>query len=135
MQNVVYTFAPIILAIPWCVGSIALAAGIALLLRPVSIRLKIMLFVVAAFALGLVGPSMQKDRIEITPESFLFRTGLWWSPNEHRFLFQDATTVEVTTIPDIKGRQRKYMRVTLKDGSTDDVPMGDLFRQHEEAIL
>jgi hypothetical protein len=78
---------------------------------------------------------MQNDRIEVTSESFYLRTGAWWSPNEHRFLMKDVVRMEIITTPDLKGRPMRSMRVTLKGGIHDDVPMGDLFRSHEDDIL
>jgi len=78
---------------------------------------------------------MQRNKIEVTHESFYLTTGFSWSPNEHRFLFRDATDMDVITVPDLKGRPKKYMRVSFKSGGYDDVPMGDLFRAHESEIL
>ena len=135
MLCVIYTFAKTTIAIPWCVGGVALVAGIILLRRPVDLRFKILPFVIAVLALGAFGPAMQNDRIEVTSESFYHRTGAWWSPNEHRFLMKDVIGMEIITTPDLKGRPMRSMRVILKGGIRDDVPMGDLFRSHEDDIL
>src|SRR5215469_7178086 len=122
MVSVIYTFAKSTLAIPWCVGAVALAAGFVLVRQRIRLPLKIVPFVIAVMALGLFAPAMQNDKIEVTLDSFYLRTGLWWSPNEHRFEFRDAVRLEIITIPDVKGRPDRYMRVTLKGGVTDDVP-------------
>ncbi len=135
MLSVIYTFSSTILAIPWCVGVAALVAGIVLIRRDVGLRFKILPFGIAIFALGLIGPSMLHDKIEITPQSFHLRTGLWWSPNEHRFLMKDVVRMEIVTIPDRKGKPSRHMRVIQKSGKKSDVPMGDLFRSHKDAIL
>lgn len=135
MLAIIYTFEKTTVAIPWCVGGIALIAGFVLLRRPIALRFKILSFVIAAVALVIVGPAMLNDKIEITSESFYLRVGFWWSPNVHRFAFKDAQDIKVVTLPDLKGRPSKYMRVTLKNGIQDDIPMGDLFRSHESDIL
>jgi hypothetical protein len=135
MLPVIYTFDKSITAIPWCVGGIALLVGIILIRRSVRLRFKVLPFLIGLIALTIFGPSMQSDRIEITSESFYLRTGAWWSPNEHRFSMRDALGIEIITIADLKGRPNKYMRVALKSGAYDDVPMGDLFRLHEQDIL
>lgn len=135
MLAIIYTFQKTTVAIPWCVGGIALIAGFVLLRRPVDLRLKILSFVIAAIALVIVGPAMLNDKIEITSESFCLRVGFWWSPNVHQFAFKDAQDIRVVSLPDSKGSPRKYMRVTLKSGFQDDIPMGDLFRSHESDIL
>lgn len=135
MLCVIYTFDKSTLAIPWCVGGVALVAGIVLFRQPVSRRFKAFLFMIAVLALGVFGPTMQGDRIEITSDSFSFRTGAWWSPNEHHFSLRNAVGIEIVGSPDLKGRTKRYMRVTLKDGGYDDVPIGDLFYSHEDDIL
>lgn len=135
MLSVIYTLSNSILAIPWCVGGAALAAGIVLIRRDVQIRFKILPFGIALFALGLLGPSMLHDKIEITPQSFHLRTGLWWSPTEHRFLMKDVVRMEIVDIPDRKGKSSHHMRVIRNSGMTSDVPMGDLFRSHKDEIL
>ncbi|MDB6068334.1 MAG: hypothetical protein JWR26_4542 [Pedosphaera sp.] len=99
MLGVIYTFDKSTIAIPWCVGGVALVAGIVLLRQPVSRRLKVFLFMIAVLALGVFGPAMQNDRIEITSDSFYLRTGAWWSPNEHRISLRNALGIEIVSTP------------------------------------
>jgi hypothetical protein len=106
-----------------------------LIRRQVGAAFKILPLLIAVGALGVFAPATQNDRIGITSESLYLRTGARGSPNEHSFLLRDAVGIKVITKPDLKGRPDKYMRVTLKNGAYDDVPMGDLFRLHEEEIL
>jgi len=135
MFAIIYTFEKTTIAIPWCIGALALIAGFILLRRPVDLRFKILPFVIAIVALGIFGPAMLKDKIEITSESFCLRTGFWWSQTVHQFAFKDAHDIQVITRTNSKGRPSKYMRVTLKIGIYDDVPIGDLFHSHESDIL
>src|ERR1700742_518260 len=122
MFCIIYTYSKAILAIPWGVGIVALAAGLIFLRYPINLRLKIFLFLIGVLALVLFAPSMQQNKIETTPESFYLRTGLWWSPHVHQFLLRDVTKMEIIHLQDAKGRPRAFMRVTFRNGSTDDVP-------------
>jgi hypothetical protein len=130
-----YTFSQSVIAIPWCVGGVLLAGGLILPRTFISMRFKVVLLILGVVALSIVAPDMERDKIEVTSESFYLRTGFWWAPNEHRFLFRDTDKIEIITKPDLKGRPRRFLRANLKNGTHDDVPMGDLFRSHQEAVL
>ena len=135
MLATVYTFDRWILAAPWGVGVVTLAGGLILPWRRHYTEAKTILFLVAVLALAFFAPAMQADHIEVGPDSFHFRTGGWWHPNVHQFAWKDAARIEAITVNDEQSRPREFMRVTFKDGSHDDISIGDVFHAHKNEIL
>ena len=135
MLAVIYTFSKGILALAWSVGVLAFAAGMVLPWRRHYTEAKTVLFLIAVLALAFFAPAMQSDHIEVGADSFHFRTGGWWHPNVHQFAWKDAARIETITVQDRQGRPWEFMRVRFKDGSHDDISIGDVFHAHKDEIL
>lgn len=88
------------------------------------------LFVVAVVFLSIVGPTISRDRVEVSAEHFRSSHGFWYAPVEHRIEFASTACLEIheRTVGGVAGPTYDLL-CTGKNGSVPVViPIGDLMK-------
>ena len=83
----------------------------------------------------IVAPNMYCDYIAVTDTGYTINTGFFFAPNRHRFSYSDVEFVLNTTRKDVTGHDYHVWEVHYVSGTTEDFPLGDLWRLNQAAIL
>ena len=97
-------------------------------------RLAAFLITMSAIAELLLGPCLMKASITVSAQEYCDHGGLWYSPNTHRFAFEEVRFIQDGFWIDSKGKRLPQWNVHLKDGSVLQVPKGDLWRANKGRV-
>jgi len=92
----------------------------------------------APILLVIVMPMMFLDKVEVRPDGFQARWGIWFAPQSAKVEFTSVTVLELQPEQreDRLGQHSNYRIVcTLRDGGTETIPVGDLMRSAVRDII
>ena len=130
----IFTFPLKIVLIPVAAAVVCLVLAI-LFFRKRGIRALGFLFLfLALVAGGVIAPLMFTDRITVTPTEISTTKGLWPNRWKEGFAFEDVEMVAMTSSRGSGGRWTATWQVHYRDGRTQEIVVGDLWRSNEDRI-
>jgi len=133
-QTVIFTFPLKVVMIPVAAALVCLVLAI-LFFRKRGIRAIGFIFLfLALMAGGLIAPMMFTDRVTVTPQDISATKGFWLNRWKEGFAYEDVEMIEMTSSRTSGGRWTATWQLHYRDGRTQQIVLGDLWRSNEDRI-
>ena len=130
----VFSFPLSVILIPILLGIALGVFGVICVRKRMSKRLGIGLLAGAVIAEGIFAAGMAVDRISVSPQEIIVRTGFWFAPTHEGFAYRDVSYIQKTVVRLPNGHEFPTWEVHYLDGKVADIELTDLWMRNQTLI-